>query len=206
MTIFEALNEVMKEIGTVGKDKKNAQQGFKFRGVDDAMNATNHLFAKHGVFVVPEVIDRVREERTTKNGGAMYVTICRVKYTFYSVDGTSVSAVVDGEGMDTADKGTSKAQAIAFKYALFQVLDIPTEAMVDPDLTTPEETVSKAAPQKTQNHELINAIAAMVEKHPEFLPIVDLAKEDKKVKSIKELGEPELIALHDVLAEAIRAT
>ena len=205
MTIYEALNEVMKEIGAVGKDKKNQQQGFKFRGVDDAMNATSHLFAKHGVFVVPEVIDRTREERTTKNGGAMYVTICRVRYTFYSVDGTSVTAVVDGEGMDTADKGTSKAQAIAFKYALFQVLDIPTEAMPDPDLTTPEDTLPKEE-KSSQNSELIKSIAAMVEKHPEFLPIVDLAKEDKHVKSIKELGEPELIALHDVLAEAIRAT
>lgn len=144
--IHEAIIGIMKDVGAVGKDKKNTQQGFAFRGVDDAMNATHELFAKHGVFVVPQVLDRVREERTTKAGGAMFSTVCRVKYTFFAADGSFIDAIIDGEGMDTADKSTSKAQAIAFKYALFQVLDIPTEIMPDPDAETPADTVPK--PQK----------------------------------------------------------
>lgn len=151
LKIYQALIDIMKDVGSVGKDKKNAQQGFSFRGVDDAMNATHDPFAKHGVFVVPQVIDRQREERQTKSGGTMFSTVCRVKYTFYASDGSSVEAIIDGEGMDTADKSTSKAQAIAFKYALFQVLDIPTEEMPDPDATTPEPTKAavpaKAAPK-----------------------------------------------------------
>lgn len=151
MGIHEAILNIMRDIGAVGKDKKNVQQGFQFRGVDDAMNATHELFAKHGVFVVPQVIDRVREERTTKSGGAMFSTVCRVKYTFYAADGSSIEAIIDGEGMDTADKSTSKAQAIAFKYALFQVLDIPTEIMPDPDAETPE-------PSKTAGYQPTKAI------------------------------------------------
>lgn len=143
--IYQVILDIMKDIGAVGKDKKNAQQGFSFRGVDDAMNATHDLFAKHGVFVVPQVMERVREERTTKAGGAMFSTVCRVKYTFFASDGSSIEAIIDGEGMDTADKSTSKAQAIAFKYALFQVLDIPTEEMPDPDATTPEPTKAEPA-------------------------------------------------------------
>jgi hypothetical protein len=143
--IHEAIIAILRDIGAVGKDKKNAQQGFNFRGVDDAMNATHDLFAKHGVFVVPQVIERHREERTTKTGNVMYSTICRVKYSFFAADGSFIEAIIDGEGMDTADKSTSKAQAIAFKYALFQVLDIPTEDIKDPDAETPEATLPKGA-------------------------------------------------------------
>lgn len=35
--------------------------------------------------------------------------------------------------MDSGDKATNKAMAIAFKYACFQVFCIPTEEMKDPD-------------------------------------------------------------------------
>ena len=42
--------------------------------------------------------------------------------------------------MDSGDKATNKAMAIAMKYALFQVFCIPTEEMKDPDAETPEPT------------------------------------------------------------------
>ena len=47
--------------------------------------------------------------------------------------------------MDTADKATNKAMAIAFKYACFQVFCIPTEERKeqDPDAETPEPSVQK---------------------------------------------------------------
>lgn len=35
--------------------------------------------------------------------------------------------------MDSGDKASNKAMAIAYKYALFQVFCIPTEEMTDPD-------------------------------------------------------------------------
>lgn len=35
--------------------------------------------------------------------------------------------------MDSGDKATNKAMAIAFKYACFQIFCIPTEEMKDPD-------------------------------------------------------------------------
>lgn len=38
-TIHQAIAGVMKDVGAVGKDRSNQQQGFKFRGIDDVMNA-----------------------------------------------------------------------------------------------------------------------------------------------------------------------
>lgn len=133
MSIYESISKVMGEIGAVGKNTKNQQQGFMYRGIDAVMNAINPALVKHKVFVVPEVLEQTREERTNSKGTTLIYSIIRVKFTFYAEDGTNVSAIVIGEGMDTGDKATNKAMSIAFKYACFQVFCIPTEEMVDPD-------------------------------------------------------------------------
>lgn len=133
MNIYESISKVMGEIGAVGKTTKNQQQGFMYRGIDAVMNAINPALVKHKVFVVPEVLEQNREERTNSKGTTLLYSIIKVKYTFYADDGSSVSATVIGEGMDSGDKATNKAMSIAFKYACFQVFCIPTEEMVDPD-------------------------------------------------------------------------
>lgn len=150
MNIYEAISRCMEEIGAVGKDAVNKQQGFKYRGIDAVMNAINPALVKNHVFIVPEVLDQSREERTTKSGGALIYSVCRIKYTFYAEDGSCIEAVTVGEGMDSGDKATNKAMAIAFKYACFQVFCIPTEEMKDPDEETQdpdEETQDPVKPQ-----------------------------------------------------------
>lgn len=138
MNIFESISAVMGEIGAIGKNSRNQQQGFMFRGIDAVMNAINPALTKYKVFIVPEILEQTREERTTAKGGLLIYSICKIKYTFYAEDGSSVTAVVIGEGMDSGDKATNKAMSIAFKYACFQVFCIPTEEMKDPDADTPE--------------------------------------------------------------------
>ena len=137
MSIHAAINGVMQDIGAIGKDKKNQQQGFNYRGVDDVMNALQPALVRHKMYVVPEVLELNRMERTTDKGKTLLYTVVKVKYTFYTEDGSSVSATVIGEGMDSADKSANKAMSIAFKYACFQVFCIPTEEMIDPDAETP---------------------------------------------------------------------
>lgn len=141
MNIYGAINAIMAEVGAVGKDKKNAQQGFMYRGIDDVMNALQPALVKHGVFVSPEILESTREERVSKQGSNLIYSVCKIKYTFFATDGTSVSATVIGEGMDSGDKATNKAMSIAFKYACFQVFCIPTEEMKDPDSETPPASV-----------------------------------------------------------------
>jgi len=143
MNIYAAINAIMADVPAIGKNQKNAQQGFMYRGIDVVMNVLQPLLSKYKVFAVPEVLDHKREERTTNNGGRLLYSICTIKYTFYADDGSSVSAVVIGEGMDSGDKATNKAMAIAFKYACFQVFCIPTEEMKDPDADTPPPSAPK---------------------------------------------------------------
>lgn len=138
MNIFESINMVMAEVGAVGKTSKNQSQGFMYRGIDAVMNALSPAMVKAKIFVVPEVLEQTREERTNAKNTTLLYSIIRVKYTFYAEDGSSVSATVIGEGMDSGDKATNKAMSIAFKYACFQVFCIPTEEMVDPDAESHE--------------------------------------------------------------------
>ena len=143
MNIYEAIASIMAKGCAIGKEKRNQQQGFLYRGIDDVMNAFNPLLSEHGVFVVPEVLEMSREERQTSKGGNLIYSVLRVKYTFYAADGSSVSAVVIGEGMDSGDKASNKAMAVAMKYAMFQVFCIPTEEMQDPDAQTPPPSMPK---------------------------------------------------------------
>ena len=145
--IHEAIVSIMQQGYSIAKDKKNQQQGFRYRGIDDVMNVFQPLLAQHGVFAVPEVIESNREERTTTKGGNLIYSVLKIKYTFYARDGSSVEAVVVGEGMDSGDKASNKAMAVGMKYAMFQTFCIPTEEMPDPDATTPPESTPKAPAQ-----------------------------------------------------------
>lgn len=148
--IYRAISNVMQDIGAVGKNQRNTTQGFMFRGIDAVMNAISPSLIKHKVFVVPETLEQIREERTSSKGTQLIYSICKIKYTFYAEDGSSVSAITIGEGMDSGDKATNKAMAIAFKYACFQVFCIPTEEMIDPDSESPEVNGVGKKPIKTK--------------------------------------------------------
>lgn len=135
--IYEAIPKIMADMEAVGKNGYNSQQKFRFRGIDDVMNAINPVLVKHHVFTVPEVLEQTREHRTTASGGQLNYSLLKMRFSFYAPDGSHVDAVTLGEGMDSGDKASNKAMAIAYKYALFQVFCIPTEDMTDPDSETP---------------------------------------------------------------------
>ena len=136
MNIFESIVAVQADVEFIGKDKQVQSGGtYKYRGVDQVLNTLHPLFARHKVFAVPEVLELLfREHRTTQKGGEVVYQALKVKYTFYAEDGTNVSAVVVGEAMDSGDKASNKCMSIAYKYACFQILSIPTEeTTADPD-------------------------------------------------------------------------
>jgi len=144
--IYKQMAKVMFEVDAIGKDKTNQQQGFKYRGIDQVYNALNPILAKNAIFTLPKVLNNERDERINKNGTTLFYARITMEYTFYTVDGSSVSCSVIGEGMDSGDKATNKAMAIAHKYALLQTFCIPTEDMPDPDSEVHEIVPPKQKP------------------------------------------------------------
>ena len=146
MSIHNAMIAIMADIGSIAKDKKNHQQHFNFRGIDDVYNRLHTIMARHGVFTTSEILDERRSERQSKTGGALIFVSIKIRYYFWAGDGTSVSTEVIGEGMDSGDKSTNKAMSIAHKYALLQAFLIPTEDAVDPDAYSPEPAYATEPP------------------------------------------------------------
>ena len=151
--IFKKMSDVMKDIGAIAKDQKNTAQGFRFRGIDNFVNALYPALTKHGVFMTTEVLKQEEQIKdvTRSNGKAgvdKHVSI-QMKYTFHAEDGSSVSSSVPAEGLDSGDKATNKALSAALKYALIQTFSIPTEDMAEADFESPEMgRVDKGRPEQ----------------------------------------------------------
>lgn len=146
MTIQEAVAKVMAEVGAVGKDGRNNQQNFNFRGIDATVNALSPAMRKHGVIARPLSVDSITYEGFQfKSGGRG--TSCRVlvSYAFRGPEGDEIVSQVAAESMDSGDKATAKAMSVAFRTALLQTFVLPTQD-ADPDLDV-YETAAPAPPR-----------------------------------------------------------
>jgi len=147
--VYAAINAIQTDLNKEGitKNRKNTQQNYSFRGIDDVYNALSPLLAKHGLCILPRILTRACEERQTKSGGSMsYVTV-EAEFDFVCAkDGSKHVVRTFGEAMDSADKATNKAMSAAYKYAAFQAFAIPTEGD-NADAHTPPSTVRQQAPR-----------------------------------------------------------
>ena len=221
--IYGLIQKAMGMIGAIGKDSVNEQQKFRYRGIDAVYNALNPVMSELGLFICPEIIDHKREERRKikEYGGkqqesVLLYSILTIKYTMYAPDGSNVSCVVVGEGMDSGDKASNKAMSIALKYACFQLFMIPTEEMVDPDAEVHEvqpkgqpqakpQTPPKAPakPQSVQVTTTATVPAATQQKpaqapkitqppQPAMSPVMEyLAKEREELRQAREMDKAE---------------
>jgi hypothetical protein len=141
--IYAAMSAVMSDMDSVGKTGVNREQGYKFRSIEDVLAAAHTALVKHGVFYLPTVLTRIPEERRTNNGKPVNVVHLEMRYDFYAADGSSVQAVVWGEGADMADKATNKAMSQALKYNLVQALCISAGDIADADQSAEEAGPSR---------------------------------------------------------------
>ncbi len=179
-SVYDCIAAVASDIAQegIGKTRKNDQQGYRFRGIDDVLNALSPILAKYRLVVLPRVISREVVERATKNGGALFYVIVEVEYDFVSADDGSVhTAKTYGEAMDSADKATNKAMSAAYKYVAIQVFCIPVEGTPDADASTLEvapttQAAAAAVPKPTGYDAWLKTFTATVEQGIEALTAV----------------------------------
>ena len=160
MKVYQAINAVQAALSKEGiaKDRNNAAQGYKFRGIDEVYNALSPLLAKNGLCILPRCTERVCVERTNAKGTALFYVTVRAEFDFVaSEDGSKHTVTTYGEAMDSGDKATNKAMSAAYKYAAMQAFSIPTEGDNDADATT-HEVVRGMHPSRVQ--EWVDAIAS----------------------------------------------
>jgi len=156
MNVYNLIAKVSADLCQQGiaKDRRNTQQGYGFRGIDDVYNALAPIISKHGLVILPRVISREVSERMGKTGSSLFYVVVEVEFDFVSShDGTKHTVKTFGEAMDSGDKATNKAMSAAYKYAAFQAFCIPTEGDNDADATTHE--VKANTPEFTEKLMLI---------------------------------------------------
>jgi hypothetical protein len=146
--VYAKIAAVSAELAQVGisKGRKNQQQGYSFRGIDDVLNALAPMLANAGLVILPRCLSRTSTERETQKGGTLFYVVVEAAFDFVaSVDGSSHTVVTFGEAMDSADKATNKAMSAAYKYATILAFCIPLVGE-DADATTHEVTGQRTAP------------------------------------------------------------
>lgn len=136
MKVYQAIANVMGDLAKTGisKDQTNSFDKYKFRGIDDVYNAMAPLLAKHGLVILPRVLERLSEERVSQKGGAVFYVTVKAEFDMVAAeDGSKHTVCAYGEAMDRGDKGTNKAMTAAYKYAMFEAFCIPTEGSDDAD-------------------------------------------------------------------------
>jgi len=160
--IYKAIPAIMRDMTPIAKDRKNVQQGYSFRGIDDVYNASHEIMAKHGVFMSATIQDATFSERPSKSGGILMHCRIRATYRFIADDGSYIETQVVGEGMDSGDKAANKAMSVGQKYAILQTFLVPTDEPKDPEVDNPEPAARHAvvgqepipAPTHTEHKEL----------------------------------------------------
>jgi hypothetical protein len=170
----------------ISKSRKNQQQGYSFRGIDDVYNALAPIIAKHGLVILPRCLSRELIERQTMKGGVLFYVTVEAEFDFVSShDGSRHTVKTYGEAMDSADKATNKAMSAAYKYAAFQTFCIPTEGDNDADAvthqvaTTPKQAAMAPAasgPEMLTKDEIANINALAQEVGAEIKPILTFYK------------------------------
>lgn len=180
--VYSAICAVTAEMAHVGiaKGRKNQQQGYAFRGIDDVYAALSSVLAKEKLAIIPYVEERTVVERESKNGGTMsYVTVAARFDLVSAVDGSVHSARCYGEAMDSADKATNKAMSAAYKYMALQTFCIPTEGDNDAEATTPEPAPTRKeaidAAQSVGKAKAENVIAERIKELQRFKDVIGKA-------------------------------
>jgi hypothetical protein len=148
--VYKAINDVQAQLAAVGisKSRRNQQQGYQFRGIDEIYNVVSPMLAEAGLCILPRVLSRQQTERATIKGGVLFSVVVEVEFDFVSSkDGSRHTIKTFGEAMDSADKATNKAMSAAYKYAVIQAFAIPTEGDNDADAHSPEVTPAQPAAQ-----------------------------------------------------------
>lgn len=145
--IYGRMADILAAVTPIGKGRKNKEQGYQYRGIDDIYNEMHDLFAAARVFVTCAALELNRSVRPTAKGGTMNVVDGRFMIRFTTEDGSFVEFPVGGEAQDSGDKATNKAASAALKYAIMQTFLIPTAEVKDSEADAEEPAAPLAPPR-----------------------------------------------------------
>lgn len=125
--LFKAINDLMKEVSYVQKDKENAFHRYKYAGEESLLDVLRPAMVKHGLFLLPSLDGNPTMDEHGNTHLVMAYRLCHISGQVWPE-----LLRVPGCGNDrnklggVGDKGTYKALTGANKYLLFKLFQIAT--------------------------------------------------------------------------------
>jgi len=180
-TLPVLMGRVLADVADVGKTEKAPANmgGYSFRGIEGILGALKPALAAHGVFCLPQVMERRDSERSVSGNKVQFVVDLRVQWTFHGPAGDTLTAECWGQGTDMGDKSIQKAMTSAFKSMLCQTFCIgdsgsDSERHEVPDTerrSTPPPARTEGWASATAEHDAHVAVAARLAALPENHPV-----------------------------------
>ncbi|MFM9616776.1 ERF family protein [Streptomyces turgidiscabies] len=127
---------VRKEVRAIAKGEQYNGGGtrFNFRGVDTVVNTFGPVTLKHGINIFPVDLEAEHRDTTTSKGNKQRECTVTVSWMVMGPKGDTLPVLLKtrGEALDSADKGTAKAQSVALRVLLLTGGLTPTHDK-DPD-------------------------------------------------------------------------
>ncbi|GIH91988.1 ERF family protein [Planobispora siamensis] len=145
---------VMGEVRAITKGQQTTEgPRFHYRGVDDALNVFGPACRAHGVLVLPHRVEPSYRDTKTSKGNATRECTVLVTYRIYGPKGDYLEVQAAGESLDSGDKGSAKAQAVALRTLLYHAGLVPTRDP-DPDANTIERGEANIRPASSYVEEI----------------------------------------------------
>lgn len=164
--IAKAVVQVMKSLGTLGKDHKRDDKAAKYEyaSIDDFITHVRGHCADAGLAIIPdEARDAETREVTTRSGSAMVMWEARFAFTLIHESGESYGPIYKGVGVAyNGAQAAGSAQSYALKQFMRGLFLIPTGDADDPDKSGVE--IAGKGEQQTDLQKLANGIRNKIRK------------------------------------------
>lgn len=158
--IAKAVVQVMKGLGTLGKEHKRDDFGAKYEyaSIDDFIQHVREHCAEAGLAIIPdEARDAETREITTSKGKAVVMWSARFAFTLIHESGESYGPIFKGvEVQHTGAQSAGSAQSYALKQFMRGLFLIPTGDADDPDKAGVD--IASKGEQQTDLQKLANTI------------------------------------------------
>lgn len=155
--VHVAWSRVMEVVRFAGKTKKVTEgpARFEYRGVDQSLNLFGPACRLHGVLVLPVSVEMSYRDTKTSTGKPTRESTALVTYRIVGPKGDHLEVQAAGESLDSGDKGTAKAQAVALRTLLYHAGLVPTED-TDPDAVNLERGEAPVRPAASYRDEALD--------------------------------------------------
>jgi hypothetical protein len=190
MPVHLAWLKVRADIKSIAKDDYNQNQKYNFRGIDAALNAFGPVTLRHGVNILPYRVEAsYRDTHTSQNKPTRECTV-NVTWRIYGPKGDFFEAQTAGESLDSADKGSSKAQSVALRTLLLNGGIVPT-GDPEPDASSVERGEAPVRDADSYMAEAFNPATTISRLQQIYRELVSARMRDVRVRN--EIGESESI-------------